>query len=96
MIKPEITEKNFDKIFNPQFRFPVLKTLHEKLIEMEYKNLKSLDAPEFVSLPENVKKFIEDRTIFLKAVNKQLDKIMGIATIISRLQFYKKYDVFRF
>lgn len=63
---------------------------------MEYKNLRSLDAPEFVSLPENVKKFIQGRTIFLKAVNKQLDNIMAIATIISKLQFYKKYDVFRF
>lgn len=63
---------------------------------MEYKNLRSLDAPEFVSLPENVKKFIQGRTIFLKAVNKQLDNIMAIATIISKLQFYNKYDVFRF
>lgn len=59
--------------------------LSEKLIEMGYKSTRMLDSPEFGMLPENLQKFIQSRSIFLKVVNKQVDKIIGIADIIARL-----------
>lgn len=93
VVRPEISEQNIERIFKPWFRFSVLKILHEKLIEIGYKIAKIIESQDFYTFPENIKGFILKRNSFLKTVNKQIQKVLDIASIINRLEFKVFYDI---
>lgn len=44
-------------------------------------------------MPDNIKKFGLVRRSFLKVVNKQIEKIVGISNIIQKIKFKEKYDI---
>lgn len=57
---------------------------------MSYKNTKILDnTNEVKRYPENFRRFIQVRNSFLKVVNKNLDKVLGIANVVFRIQVEK-------